>query len=106
MALPAGVTAFTDRSGTGGHSGREFSRRDSDEQTDVAVFPNPADKNITITCQLQSHIRIADVAGKERITQTAGRNETVIDVSALAAGIYFVTIKDPQTTRRIKFVKQ
>ncbi|MEJ0031444.1 MAG: Ig-like domain-containing protein [Bacteroidota bacterium] len=77
-----------------------------DEPTDVVVFPNPAEKNITIRCQSKAHIRITDVAGRERITQLTGENETVIDVSTLAAGIYFVIIKDSQTTRRIKFIKQ
>jgi uncharacterized protein YjdB len=77
-----------------------------DEGTEVVVFPNPAEKNIVIRCRPRSHIRIIDVTGREKVNQITGENETVIDVSLLAGGIYFVTIEDSQTTHRIRFIKQ
>ena len=65
----------------------------------LSIFPNPAVENVTINYELLSSglvgIDIVDQLGKrvfsERVTGVAGAvNTTVVDISALSAGMYFV----------------
>lgn len=44
--------------------------------------------------------------GKELINRTAGGEESIIDVSSFAAGMYFVIIRDDQATHRMRFIKR
>lgn len=72
----------------------------------IEVFPNPAEKNLTIRCQPQSHIRIVDVTGKEQINEVTWASESVIDVSSFAAGVYVIAIRYDSQTHYSKFLKR
>jgi hypothetical protein len=77
-----------------------------DPMLSIEIFPNPAQKEITIRSQPQSQIRILDVAGKEQINEITRVSESVIDISSFAAGMYFIIIKDGTQTHHSKFLKR
>ena len=71
--------------------------------TSVAIFPNPATDQITITCNDQiKKISIVDVSGKEVYTGV----EKAINISKLRNGIYFVKTVTSVGTSNLKFIKE
>jgi hypothetical protein len=83
--------------------------------TDADVFPNPVNNNVNVMVNLNKSvyvvISLTDILGRtiantDEGTLSAGTHNFVYDASALASGIYLVTIKteDGQLTRKI--VKQ
>ena len=82
---------------------------------EVRIYPNPAYKtlNIEIGDFASSHVffQIFDVQGqsvidKKEYTAFDGQNSFKIDISALAAGFYFVKITDKQKTLTLPFIKR
>lgn len=73
------------------------------------VFPNPASDNITITTENttgKGEIQLTDVAGTIIYTVAAGPHKTIIDVSRLAPGVYFVKYHDEGSVHSARVVKQ
>lgn len=72
----------------------------------VKLYPNPASNNIRFTNIQEATIMITDVTGKV-VLQTEGVDEnSIINVSNLNSGIYFVNIKNESMNETIKFVKK
>ncbi len=78
----------------------------------LSIYPNPAQDVLSLeldaSLTLQS-LSIYDVNGKEHIAENGlsdKRLEHSIDVSQLAAGIYFLRVEGDQGTATLKFVKQ
>ncbi len=73
--------------------------------SNISVFPNPANNQITITAEnLVGGIRIADISG--RIVHTSfnlSAGSTTIDISKLPAGVYVLQTENGSVSR---FVKQ
>ncbi|MHA8080230.1 T9SS type A sorting domain-containing protein [Aquirufa regiilacus] len=75
-------------------------------------FPNPFDSVITIRFSPEigvlSKVELVDLNGKSRYQQENVANNTSIDLSSLADGIYILTISPngSNTTLRSKFIKQ
>jgi hypothetical protein len=71
----------------------------------ISIFPNPVidELNITLAGATNFEITLISVTG-ERIMTIENQNN--IDVSALAAGVYFIEISTTDYTVREKFVKQ
>jgi hypothetical protein len=65
-------------------------------QLEASVFPNPADKNLTILCSTGElkDILFLDVLGKILIHQNSTALKTELDVSALLPGVYFLLITE------------
>ncbi|MDR1726262.1 MAG: T9SS type A sorting domain-containing protein, partial [Bacteroidales bacterium] len=62
---------------------------------DISVYPNPAHKEINITCgEKINSIEVVDLLGK---VVYQGK-ETTIDVSAFAKGNYFVRVQTEKGT--------
>jgi hypothetical protein len=62
----------------------------------VNIFPNPASTNINIVCSSQfavCSLQLCDILGNTIKTQELNNKETIIDVSSLNDGVYFLTIK-------------
>lgn len=70
---------------------------------DVVLFPIPTNGQLNIRGEVDA-VRIFDVFG--RVVLTAGR-ASVVDVSGLASGDYFVEIKSPsgRWTEQIRVVR-
>jgi len=77
----------------------------------VSLFPNPATNQLTISSRQWAikEIEIYDVVGEKQIAlplnPLKGTSAT-IDVSGLAAGIYFVRARGEKMNAVVKFVKQ
>ncbi len=68
------------------------------------IHPNPANESITITGNNLQSIRIANTLGQVVHWQKASQEKTVVDVSDLSAGVYFVTVTDAHGGKVVKKV--
>jgi hypothetical protein len=76
----------------------------ADEIARFTVFPNPTSSTITIS-KGNGKIAITDLNGAEIKTQNHSLS-SLIDVSSLSSGIYFVSLTENNgTTSRMKFLK-
>jgi type IX secretion system substrate protein len=75
---------------------------DPDNNSMFSVSPNPSQNRITITTTYPTELFIYNILG-EVVLRSEVQNRSLIDVSSLDAGIYF--IKDPEGNT-IKFIKQ
>jgi Tol biopolymer transport system component len=62
------------------------------EGAEYQLFPNPASNFIEITGAFMSRVSIIDCAGKVRLKRDVDDERTVIDVSHLEHGLYFINI--------------
>ena len=69
----------------------------------LTVYPNPAIDNITLSYPAGiNHVAITNLAGATVLTDKyAGTKRALIDVSALPAGFYIVTINGSEASTRI-----
>jgi len=79
-------------------------------KTRIQVFPNPANNWLTIgvnnTVKEETTVNVTDMFGKQIMQLTfIGQNHT-IDISALAAGAYFVEVQNGNTKNIFKTIKQ
>jgi hypothetical protein len=75
------------------------------------VFPNPTSDNLSLVFPSEpikyEEINIYDLRGTIVKTVYTNKLLTVLDVSILASGIYFIQLKEnPQRTQGIKFIKK
>lgn len=72
--------------------------------TDVQLFPNPAQNEITITATENiSGIRVTDLLGRTMFENKYSNRKISVDIQQLPEGVYFLHINE-NTIRR--FVKQ
>ncbi len=74
----------------------------------LMIYPNPADENLTIETDNGSikSIQILDATGKLIANQSLSLGKTVMDVSYLAPGIYFIPIQDKNDSKQLIFIKK
>lgn len=80
----------------------------------VEVYPNPASTGITVAVSFPNggtvqEVSIINALGEKVITQKFSATvkfSNTVDVQSLAAGNYFIELKDEKNTYRTKFVKQ
>jgi hypothetical protein len=74
------------------------------------IYPNPASTQITIstptTPDKTTTLTIIDITGKEVMNCELTQDQTVVDVSGLSQGVYFVRVVNDRTVQVGKFVKQ
>lgn len=77
--------------------------RTSHTTSSVFVYPNPAKNNLTIEISenlLDGKVEVINLIGVEIAAFTVNSISTVMDVSALPAGIYFIIIYENNTNRK------
>ena len=75
------------------------------KQTNIRVYPNPADQQIQINGVNPScNVVVFDALGKVQLSTTLKNND--LDISSLNTGLYWVEIKDGSNHSCIKFIKQ
>lgn len=81
---------------------------DANEMATMVVYPNPAKNSIRVESnQTINMVRILNVLGQEVYSEALSNNSTVINVSTLRSGIYFVNIETNEgvKTQRISIVR-
>jgi hypothetical protein len=81
----------------------------SDKVSGYNVYPNPTNSTLTLTGSYEASklITVSNVLGQEISNPKATGKQTIIDVSNLPAGDYFITINELETGNKqtLKFVK-
>lgn len=81
---------------------------------DITLSPNPTSQNLNINYSTISpsdlSITACDISGKEVITtgtilNNTGPHQLTLETKTLDAGIYFVTISNGMSSKKIKFIK-
>jgi hypothetical protein len=70
--------------------------------TQIKIYPNPAQNKITIDANHVIDVKLFDVIGNQIIST----NQTQVDVSNLTDGVYFVQVKTTQSTSTQKIIVQ
>lgn len=73
----------------------------------ISIYPNPACDKLNISTPFEEFaISIVSVEGKQLLSQVSAKKNTVIDISKLAKGIYFIEISDKNKIMRKRFIKE
>ncbi len=82
----------------------------SDQQSAVNIYPNPASSLITISTPAKpdknTFMTIYNISGQQLIQRQITEQQTVVDVSGLPQGVYFLRIRMDTTVQMGKFVKE
>ena len=83
--------------------GLPVSTNELTSENDLVIYPNPTRDLITIEVELQTPMdcRIYSMTGQLVMTKKIDPSTTLVDVSALTAGVYFLVVGD----RRVRLVK-
>ena len=80
------------------------------QNDELNIFPNPSSTQITIELphnpKKNTHLSIYNLNGQQLITQAITAPKTVVDVSALPSGVYFVKVVDDERVMMGKVIKQ
>lgn len=72
----------------------------------ITVYPNPVVETIRINNAEEAHVAIYDMKGQQvKLVEYANAN-TMINVSDLSSGVYFVKITSGSKVNTVKFVKE
>ena len=72
-------------------------------QNNIVVYPNPTSGEVTVECEGLSHVRIVNAYGQTVYNADLEGEQTRIDLSQMAKGIYMMHIEaaEGQTVRKI-----
>ena len=72
-----------------------------------SVYPNPATNEIFVDGQdLDGFVSIRDAQGRTINTNTLVGERSRLDISELAPGLYFATVRNGDETETLRFVKR
>lgn len=73
----------------------------------VALYPNPANNNITITgTRDYSHLKIFNLSGEQLRNYNINGESTTIPVSSFSAGVYIAELSNGNKITRLRFLKE
>jgi hypothetical protein len=72
----------------------------------ISIFPNPTSFNLNIEAPQKSEIEILNIEGQIIKSITANENNTTIDISDFARGMYFVYVITENGIAIKKFIKE
>jgi hypothetical protein len=73
-----------------------------------SVFPDPATVKITVITPAfpaYSRLSVLDISGRERITSGITGQRTILDISKLPAGVYYIKLTGDREVGEGKFIK-
>jgi len=118
LANPNGITYIYDNA-TGCNSSEEVldsceaNGVNIDEQLiadKLNIYPNPSSTQITIelptTPQKNTSLTIYNLNGQQCLTQPISEPQTIVNVSGLPSGIYFVKVQDDEKVMMGKVIKE
>ena len=71
---------------------------------EIKVYPNPATDIVTIEAEGLESVTLTDINGKTLSSRTAKGSSISFDVSALKAGVYFISAKTRSTSSFVKSI--
>jgi hypothetical protein len=74
--------------------------------SNIAVYPNPAIKDLTIKTSQEATIEILNIQGQTILQQILQQGKTDIDISGLAKGVYILRLLSNDKTDVTKIVKE
>ena len=77
-----------------------FSSVNDVEASTMSVYPNPATERLFVNAENLMSVEIFDMTGRSILTTT----ESVVDLSGIEAGIYFVTVRSENAATTTKLV--
>jgi hypothetical protein len=72
----------------------------------IIVYPNPSSDKITIETSVEGNLSILNLNGQELLTRQITEPKTILDISILPSGVYFVKLVWKKGVQVGKFVKQ
>ncbi len=79
----------------------------SGNTSSISVYPNPANEYLTIELNtIPAQINITDIQGKVLKTLTTNSNRTMVNISELPSGVYFLNTSDNFNITSKMFIKQ
>lgn len=75
-------------------------------ESSINIFPNPTNNNLTIETSKKVTIEILDLERQIIKRITADGNQSTIDISALAKGMYFIKVTTEKEIITKKFIKE
>jgi len=77
------------------------------EQQKFALYPNPASKNLKLTfTEIPVEVRLSDIKGQLLLKTEPGSHHTLLPVSDLQNGIYFIRVIFDEGSETRPFIKQ
>jgi hypothetical protein len=76
--------------------------------SDIKIFPNPANNIVNIENAANARISIVNMVGQEVISTVATSKRETVNISGLSNGVYIIRIKDDEeviTTKKLNVVK-
>ncbi|MFD2918009.1 T9SS type A sorting domain-containing protein [Psychroserpens luteus] len=78
-----------------------------EDSTAFTYFPNPVKNTLTLNAQNEmSNVSVINMLGQEVLTMSPNNVDSVIDMSELQLGVYFVNVTINNTTETIRVIKQ
>lgn len=74
-------------------------------ESSIAIYPNPANNNITVTLDQSAQLNIVSITGQVLHSNTYSRGAQTIDISHLPAGMYILTAVTDDGKSQAKFLK-
>ena len=74
------------------------------EVVEINVFPNPASDFVTVEAEDLQCVTLVDINGKTLSSVAAKGNSVNLDISNLAAGLYYISAKTRSTSSFVKSI--
>lgn len=90
------VLVITDINGNQAIYSNHFMSVNENRKTEFSIFPNPVKNTLFIKTEHSKNtiLKVLDISGKITVSQPLSEKSSVIDLSHLPKGIYFVTIEE------------
>ena len=85
---------------------KRSSWENKNNELNISLYPNPAFNKLNIETPSASEIEILNIQGQLIKRIAANENNTSIDISAFAKGMYFIKVKTEKGLVVKKFVKE
>jgi len=72
----------------------------------IKVYPNPTSDNVVIENAAGSRIKIYDISGKAVFDSNINNAVQTLDISNIAAGVYFVELQNQTSKSTVKLIKK
>lgn len=72
----------------------------------ISIYPNPSISEITLASRIKTRAEIIDLLGRTHRTIYLNDEQTILDVSSLPSGVYWVRPLDVKNGKPLKFILQ